>query len=138
MPDADYLALGQWNAICDRCGRKFKSSRLRPTWDGLMVCERDWEPRHPQDFVRAAQPERQPEWVRPPSSDNYTDVCTPCGVTGIPGMAIPGCAIPGYINPMALDSCIASCTPDDTSAIPGIAVPGCVIPGFVSPFSTIL
>lgn len=100
MPDADYLALGQWNAICDRCGRKFKSSCLRKDWQGLMLCDRDWEPRHPQDFVRQTPPERAPEWVRPEGEDTFVLVCTPDGTTAIPDLAIPGCMLPGYINPM--------------------------------------
>ena len=28
---------GQWNAICDRCGFKFKSSELKKDWQGLQA-----------------------------------------------------------------------------------------------------
>jgi hypothetical protein len=31
--------------------------QLRKDWQGLMVCSEDWEPRHPQDFLRT-RPER--------------------------------------------------------------------------------
>ena len=93
MPNADYFALGDWNAICDRCGRKFKASRLRKDWQGFMVCERDWEPRHPQDFVRAGRPETSPPWTR---SQPASPHCTLQGRHAIPGMAIPGCAIPNF------------------------------------------
>ena len=61
----DEFKPGVWNAQCDRCGRKFKSDELRKTWDGWMVCARDWETRHPQDFVKAGRPETAPGWVRP-------------------------------------------------------------------------
>lgn len=44
---------GDYNAICDGCGFKFKASMLKKRWDGYMVCEKDWEPRHPQDLVEA-------------------------------------------------------------------------------------
>lgn len=128
MPNADYFALGQWNAICDRCGRKFKSSRLRPTWDGLMVCERDWEPRHPQDFVRAPPPERLPEWVRPDITSSG-DVCTTEGRSAVPGSAIPGCSIPGGTLPGISYPDAPACTPKGRSAVPGYAIPGCSIPG---------
>jgi hypothetical protein len=53
----DTFILGDSNGICDCCGFKFKQSQLRKRWDGAMVCKADWEPRHPQDFVKA-RPER--------------------------------------------------------------------------------
>ena len=52
MGRADYWKPGDYNALCDRCGLKFKRSELRYTWDRLLVCDKCWEPRHPQDFVR--------------------------------------------------------------------------------------
>lgn len=54
MGHADYLRNGDWNAICDRCGSKFKFSQLKLEWDGLYVCTANgcWEPRQPQDYVK--------------------------------------------------------------------------------------
>lgn len=49
---------GDHLALCDRCGFEYYASQLRKTWDGLLVCDKDWEPRHPQDFVRG-RPDRQ-------------------------------------------------------------------------------
>jgi hypothetical protein len=70
----DYLALGDWNAICDVCGFKFKASELRRRWDGYMCCESDWEIRHPQDLLRL-RPERQATpWNRPPQTDQFVTV----------------------------------------------------------------
>lgn len=43
---------GDFKRICDRCGSVFHASQTFRTWDGLYVCREDWEPRHPQDFVR--------------------------------------------------------------------------------------
>lgn len=66
MGQADYLALGDWNAQCDQCGRKKKASQLKRNWQGLMVCaDTCWEPRQPQDYARGAPPEQPPPWVRP-------------------------------------------------------------------------
>jgi hypothetical protein len=48
-----YFILGDSNAICDSCGFKFKQSMLRKRWDGAMVCDADWESRHPQDLIKA-------------------------------------------------------------------------------------
>ena len=62
---ADFLALGDWNATCDMCGKKFKSSMLKKRWDGAMVCPPDWETRHPQDFVRSVPDAQTPPYTRP-------------------------------------------------------------------------
>lgn len=93
MSDNTYVP-GDWNATCDRCGRKFKASQLSRTWDNLMVCSRDWEPRHPQDFVRGVPDTEAPPWTRPQPATSYVAVCTLQGSSAIPGYATPGCAIP--------------------------------------------
>lgn len=49
--------LGDSNAICDECGFQYKHSQLRKRWDGAMVCDKDWEARHPQDSIKI-KPER--------------------------------------------------------------------------------
>jgi len=59
------LKLGDWNAICDVCGFKFKASELKLTWQGLRVCEKDWEPRHPQDFLRGVKDDPTVPYTRP-------------------------------------------------------------------------
>jgi hypothetical protein len=64
MGRADYLKLGSWNVCCDRCGRKRKGDELKKTWDGLWVCPEHWEPRHPQDFVRAVRENPTPPFIR--------------------------------------------------------------------------
>ena len=67
----DRYASGDWNAICDRCGKQFKFSRLKKTWDGLWVCSRDWEPRHPQDFVRGIKDDQHAPVTRPDAPDTF-------------------------------------------------------------------
>lgn len=76
MGHADYLKLGDWNAICDRCGFKFKASELKETWDNLQVCKECWEPRHPQDFLRGMPDDPSVPWSRPDSDadTSTTDV----------------------------------------------------------------
>lgn len=56
---------GDWNAICDSCGKKLKASELTKRWDGLMVCKDDYEPRHQQDFLRARKDKISVPWTRP-------------------------------------------------------------------------
>ena len=68
----NYLQLGNWNALCDRCGRKFKASDLQRTWEGLMVCKDDYETRHPSDFLRVQREQIAVPWSRPyPTQDTF-------------------------------------------------------------------
>lgn len=58
---------GQWNAVCDQCGLRYKSSEMVKRWDGAMVCTvvpGCYEERQPQDFVRAVLDDQSTEWVR--------------------------------------------------------------------------
>lgn len=96
MGRADYLALGDFNAACDMCGKKFKASMLRKNWMGLMVCERDYEPRQPQDFVRGVADIQTPPWTRPQPDPVFTAYCTPNGRTAIADYAVADCAIADY------------------------------------------
>lgn len=99
MGRADYYAEGEWNANCDLCGKKRKSSMLRKNWQGFMVCYPEhWWPREAQDFVGKPPAESSPDWTRPPS-DRSVLVCTPNGQSAVPGQSIPGCVSPGYLHP---------------------------------------
>jgi hypothetical protein len=64
MP-ANHFTWGDWWAICDVCGFKHKSSELLKRWDGKMVCPKDMETRHPQDFARIPRTEKPIPWARP-------------------------------------------------------------------------
>lgn len=69
---SDFLKLGEWNAICDVCGRKFKSSQLKRRWDGFRVCKDDWEKRHEQDFLRGRPDNPSVAWARPEQADKFS------------------------------------------------------------------
>lgn len=60
----DYFKPGDWNAYCDVCGFKFKASQLRKRWDGHMVCEKDYEERHPQELIRMPKEDTSVPWSR--------------------------------------------------------------------------
>lgn len=57
--------------ICDVCGFKKRASQMRRRWDGAMVCEKDWEPRHPQELVRFRGDDRQAVPVARPEPTDY-------------------------------------------------------------------
>ena len=62
---------GGWKTVCDVCGRVFKNNELKTRWDGLMVCNGDWEARQPQDFVHGVADIQAPVWVRSEQSDHF-------------------------------------------------------------------
>jgi hypothetical protein len=68
----NHLILGNWNVLCDSCGRKFKADQVKQRWDGLMVCPEDWEHRHPQDLLRVQKEKISVPFSRPyPAQDTY-------------------------------------------------------------------
>jgi hypothetical protein len=74
MGKADYYKSGDYNAICDYCGFKYKFSKLKKTWDGFYSCSKCWEPRHPQDFVKGVLDNQSVPVSRPESTDTFVDV----------------------------------------------------------------
>jgi len=66
-----YYRSGDHNAICDRCGRKFKASQLKKTWDGFYMCAKHWEERHIADFFRGRPDDQSVPWTRSEPADNY-------------------------------------------------------------------
>jgi len=63
-----------WSAICDRCGFEYPSDQLKKEWTGLMVCEADFDHRHPQDFAKIPRPEKPLPWTRPEAPDSFVSV----------------------------------------------------------------
>ena len=67
MGQADYLALGDWNATCSLCGAKRKASTLVKNWQGYWRCPEHNEPRQPQDFVRGVVDVQTVPWSQAPT-----------------------------------------------------------------------
>lgn len=98
---------GEWNLICDVCGKKMKSSHARHRWDGLIVCDADFEHRHVQDFIKVKSDKITVPFTRPRPEDTFVDVsyiytgdplCTNAGSQAIPALSIPGCMTPNKYN----------------------------------------
>jgi hypothetical protein len=73
MGKQNRLRKGDWNAICDRCGFKYKASDLSMEWDNLFVCHKCYEDRHPQDFLKAVKDSQRVPIVRPEPKDIFAD-----------------------------------------------------------------
>lgn len=62
----NYFKFGSFNRICDWSGFKVKAGQTRKQWDNWIVRDQDWDPRHPQEFLRGipdlmAAPDPRPE-----------------------------------------------------------------------------
>lgn len=64
-------------SCCPVCGKEYRASEFRRRWDGLWVCPKDYEERHPQDFVRARPDDMRPAVVAGCcGSDGYPQITT--------------------------------------------------------------
>jgi hypothetical protein len=52
-------------ASCQRCSFEYKYNDLRKEWTGLYVCEYCYDPRHPQDYVKAVPDDMRVPYTRP-------------------------------------------------------------------------
>lgn len=48
----DRFVMGDYNAISDLSGQKFKRSDMKITWNGLLVGAAEFEKKHPQLTIR--------------------------------------------------------------------------------------
>lgn len=69
--DADHYRHGDFNVICDRSGFKVKASDTRIEWTGKRVRVEDWDPRHPQDFVKGKADRQAVPNGRPEPADRF-------------------------------------------------------------------
>lgn len=53
-----YLA-GDYFVLCEVCGFKKRRSECRKRWDGAIVCQEDFETKHPLDAPPPPRPKRQ-------------------------------------------------------------------------------
>ena len=126
----NWLSSGNWNALCDSCGRKFKASSLRKRWDGLMVCNEDYEVRHPQDFLRVQQEQISVPWARPkPEQDTFLFYCTLETSQGRADIGVADCARADIVSNVNLENPRISA--NDYPAIAGIAISGYSIAGLI-------
>ena len=66
--------------ICDRTGRVIRKSESRTEWNGLVVHKSQWEPRHPQDFLRGRKDKQVPQKPIRPEVDSVDIALTCTGV----------------------------------------------------------
>ena len=112
---------GDWNSVCDVCAQKYKSSQMRKRWDGLMVCPNDWEPRHPQDFLRSVPDRQSVPWSRPQTTDVFVFSCPYPTSGGLADFGTADCAQADYALPLGADAAVSA-------GITGFAPPAPLLP----------
>ena len=117
---------GDWDAICDVCGRKYKASLLQQRWDGLMCCPDDWEIRQPQDFVRGVPDPQLVPWVRDEATDTYDFVCTLVTQQASADYGTADCAQADFNQ-----GYLPGCTTEGSAGVSGYAIAGCAISGHI-------
>lgn len=97
----NYFRAGDWLAICDICGFRFKASNLKKNWKNEMVCEADFELRHPQEFVRVRPEKIAAPWVRPEGEDQFiAPACFIWDQSAYAGLGTAGCMQAGQTRNM--------------------------------------
>ena len=71
--DWNYVPGDHW-LICDVCSKKIKAGEAKKRWDGLIVCQYDFEHRHEQDYVRARTDKITVPFTRPIPPLTFTNV----------------------------------------------------------------
>lgn len=100
LDDKEVYIPGLFNIYCMSCARKYKSNEIRRRWDGLYVCDEDWEPRHPQDFVRGV-PEQSNKLPFAFDNDGYVAPAVAGNLinsTARSGIAYSGYAVTGMVT----------------------------------------
>jgi hypothetical protein len=109
---------------------------MKKRWDGLMVCEEDYELRHPQDFLRVRGDNPAVPWARPVPEEVFVGpACFIWDESAYAGLGSAGCMRAAY-TPLPYTELLAMKYPlvpanpyPAQSGIPGYAIPGLAIPG---------
>ena len=84
---------GNWKVACHVCNFWFPSSEITKRWDGLLVCKKDYETRHPQTLIKINGEHGVPAFIsKDPDPDTFVTVCTLQGSSGYADMAVADCA----------------------------------------------
>lgn len=94
-----YIAGDFWR-ICDVCGFRYRSSMTRTRWDNLIVCDADFETRHPQDFVRG---QKDSQVVPDPRPDALASFIGPL-TTAVSVVAVAGATTISVDSSVRFDS----------------------------------
>jgi hypothetical protein len=120
----NWLKLGDWNVVCDSCGRKFKASTMRKRWDGFLVCKDDFEVKHPQLSLKVHGDKQTVPIPRPEAEDQFLEFCDIWTSSPMADFGTADCAyVGGNTNIQVLIDVF------NPVAVAGYAIAGRSIPG---------
>lgn len=73
-----YYKPGSFYRICDRTGFAIRADRTKMEWNNLIVDQRVFEPRQPQDFVRGVNDDQTVPYARPRTLNQPVNVTATC------------------------------------------------------------
>jgi len=80
---------------CDVCDFVYRDSEMFERWDGAVVCNHDWESRHPQDLTRGVEDKITPDGFIRPDDDANAGITVCITRSARAGQAEAGCARTG-------------------------------------------
>ena len=86
---------GNWKVTCDVCGFWFPSGEVKKRWDGLIVCDKDYEERHPSTLYKYHEHPSVPSFVRKDPLDTFVLICDLISVQARAEYGTAGCATVG-------------------------------------------
>lgn len=89
---------GNWKVVCDVCGFWFPSSEVQKRWDGLIVCSKDFESRHPQTLYNYRHHVSVPDFVKKELQEIFVHKCTIESSSGYADLAEADCARADWNN----------------------------------------
>jgi hypothetical protein len=83
---------GNWKVACDVCGFWFPREDIQTRWDGLVVCSKDFETRHPQTLIKIRGEHAVPDIIRKDGTDTFQGTCDVATSSGYADLAVANCA----------------------------------------------
>lgn len=71
MADDRHYVPGDFYRICDRSGFKIRARRTSMEWNGLIVSDKFFEARQPQDFVKGVPDNQTVPYARPRQTNQF-------------------------------------------------------------------
>ena len=118
---------GNWKVACHVCGMWFPSGEIKKRWDGLLVCHKDWETRHPQTLIKVREEKAVPAFVSKDPTDQFVFICDAWSSSPMADFGTADCAtVGGNTN---IEMLINNFNP---SCVANIAITERSIPGVIS------
>jgi hypothetical protein len=134
MADDLHYVPGDFYRICDRSGFKFRARKTSMEWNNLIVADRFWEIRQPQDFVKGVQDNQTVPMPRPRQVNSFLGALstTLTAAVSAGGSVLPvvssvrmqiGDSMSVMLDTGSLLSCTISNVPNSTSIVVNPVLP---------------